>query len=176
MRRMLVLAAATAVTLAAAPAASAKEITKAQVCGPDSCATVDDQQARAALVNGGPPRKPPGAAPFYDVRITMAEGDQTHRWAFAAVPSKGALRADDGTWLVMPPEVVALVRRFAGDQKPYPASELTGAAPPAEPRPASAASGADSPLWPEGAIIALIAIVAAAGVVRFSNRYRPASG
>jgi hypothetical protein len=173
---MLVLAAAAAVTLTAAPAASAKQITKAQVCGPDSCATVDDQQARAARVDGGPPRTPPGAAPFYDVRITMAEGDQTHRFGFVAVPSKGALRADDGTWMVMPPELVALVRKLAGDQKPFPASQLTGAAPPPEPRPASAASGDDSPLWPEGAIIALIAIVASAGVVRFSNRYRPASG
>ena len=174
MRRMPVLAAAAALALAAAPQAVAKEITKAQVCGPDACTTVDDDHAREVLVNGGPPRKPPTAAPYYEVRITMAEGDENHTWSFAAVPAKDALRADDGTWLDMPPEVTAVVKGFAGDQRPFPASELTGAAaPPADPQPVA---DADSPLWPEGVVIALIALAAAAAIVRFSGRYRPASG
>ena len=44
MRRMLSLAAVAALALAAAPAASAKEITKAEVCGTDGCVTSDDEE------------------------------------------------------------------------------------------------------------------------------------
>jgi hypothetical protein len=177
MRRMLALGAVAALALVAAPAAAAKEVKKAQVCGPDACTTVDDENARMALMQGGPGAKPPAAAPYYDVRVTMAEGDEEHTWSFAAVPDREVLRADDGTWLYMPPEVTAVVRKYAGDQKPFPASDLIGAAPPPDPTPQPApAADADSPLWPEGLIIALIAIAAAVLIVRFSGRYRPASG
>jgi hypothetical protein len=173
MRRMLVLAAAAALALAAAPAAVAKEVTKAQVCGPDACSNVDDQEGRAILTNGGPPRTPPTAAPYYDVRLTVAEGDEEFTWSTAAVPERHALRADDGTWMEMPPEMAALITKVAGDHKPFPASDLIGAAPPADPKPAPAP--ADSPLWPEGVIIALAALLAAAAIARFSGSWRPAS-
>ena len=159
MRRMLVLAAAAALALAAAPAAVAKEVKKAEVCGPDACSTVDDEQARAVLVQGGPPRQPPAAGAYYDVRITMAEGDESHTWSFAAVPGQWAARADDGTWMRMSPETTGIVKQLGGDQKPFPAAELIGAASPPDPKPVAA--GADSPLWPEGVVIALIAIGAA---------------
>lgn len=176
--RPFVLAAVAALALAAAPAAVAKEIKKAQVCGPDSCATVDDEEARMALINGGPPRRPPAAAPYYDVRVTMAEGDESHTWGFAVVPGQDAARADDGTWMVMPPEVSAVVEKYAGDQKPFPASELIGAAPPADPKPQPAPADDGSPLWPEGVLIALA--LAAGGVflvraARGSRRFGPAS-
>jgi len=78
---MLVLAIAAALVLAAAPAAVAKEVKKAEVCGPDGCVSADDEQTRMTLLEGGPPTNPPTAAPYYDVRITMAEGDETHSWA-----------------------------------------------------------------------------------------------
>ena len=94
----------------------------------------------------------------------------------AAVPSKGAARGDDGTWMVMPPEMTAVVKKFAGDKQPFAASDLVGAAPPADPKPQpQPAADADSPLWPEGVVIALVALVAAAGIVRSSGRWRPAS-
>lgn len=176
MRRMLVLAAAAALALAAAPTALAKEVKKAEVCGPDACTTVDDEDSRMVLLSGGSERKPPAAAPYYDVRITMAEGDEEHVWGMAAVPSKGAARGDDGTWMVMSAEMTEVVQKFGGDHKPYPASDLLGAAPPADPKPQpQPAADADSPLWPEGVVIGLIAIAAAAGIVRFSGRWRPAS-
>jgi hypothetical protein len=155
--RSLVLA--VALLLAVAPAAVAKEITKAEVCGPDGCTGVADRAVMPILGEGGPPRTPPTAAPYYDVRITMAEGDQNATWSFAAVPARHAMRADDGTWMEMPPDMVALVRKTAGGRKPYPASEMVGwaAAPDPKPEPAST----DSPLWPEGVIVALIAAASA---------------
>ena len=158
MQRTLVLAAIAALALAVAPAAMAKEIKQAQLCGTDGCATADDGD-HAVLVNGGPPRTPPTAAPYYDVRLTVAEGDQNATWSFAAVPARHAMRADDGTWMQMAPDASALVTKTAAGRKPYPASEMVGwaAAPDPKPEPAST----DSPLWPEGVIVALIALGAA---------------
>ena len=159
MRRMLVLAIAAALVLAAAPAAVAKEVKKAEVCGPDGCVSADDEQTRMTLLEGGPPTNPPTAAPYYDVRITMAEGDETHSWGFAAVPDRQVARADDGTWMRMPDEMTGIVKQLTLGRKPYPASDLIGAAPPPHPKPVAA--DPYSPLWPEGVAIALIAIAAA---------------
>lgn len=161
MQRTLLLAAVAALALAAAPAAAAKEITKAEVCGPDGCTNVGDRATLPLLANGGSPRTPPAAAPYYDVRVTMAEGDQDVTWSFAAVPSRHAMRADDGTWMEMPPDTAALITKTAAGSRTYPAGDLVGAARPRDPRPAPATGGGDSPLWPEGVIIALIAMAAA---------------
>jgi hypothetical protein len=158
MRRTFALAAVLALALAPA-AAAAKEITKAEVCGPDGCATVSDHSALSVIGNGGPPRTPPTAAPYYDVRVTVAAGDQDFTWSYVAVPSRHAQRADDGTWMEMPPDVTALVEKYAAGRKPYPSSEMVGWAAP-DPKP-EASSGGDSPLWPEGVIVALIAVAAA---------------
>lgn len=151
---------ALALLLAAAPAAAAKEIKKAEVCGPDGCSTVGDTAVLPILGEGGPPRTPPTAAPYYDVRITMQEGDQEAIWSFAAVPARHAMRADDGTWMEMPPDTSALITKVAAGRKPYPAGDLVGTAPRPDPRPEPAAGG-DSPLWPEGVIVALVAVAAA---------------
>ena len=80
-------------------------------------------------------------------------------WSFAAVPARHAMRADDGTWMQMAPDAAALVTKTAAGRKPYPAGEMVGwaAAPDPKPEPAST----DSPLWPEGVIVALIALGAA---------------
>ncbi len=155
--RSLVLA--VALLLAVVPAAAAKEITKAEVCGPDGCSAVADSAVMPILANGGPPRTPPSAAPYYDVRLTMAEGDENATWSFAAVPARHAMRADDGTWMQMPPDVAALVTKTAAGRKPYPASEMVGWAAAPDPKPAP--GDTDSPLWPEGVVIALIAVGAA---------------
>ena len=160
MQRTLLLAAVAALALAAAPAAVAKEITKAEVCGPDGCTAVTDHTALAVLGNGGPPRTPPTAAPYYDVRLTVDEGDQDFTVSFAAVPERHAQRADDGTWMEMPPDVTALVRKYAAGRRPYPAGEIVGWAATPDPKPVAAAGG-DSPLWPEGVFVALVAVAAA---------------
>ena len=176
MQRTLVLAAVAALALAAAPAASAKEIAKAEVCGADGCSAAagDDRQV---LGHGGASRTPPAAAPFYMVRIAVDTGDgRKERWEMTAVPERRALRAEDGTWLEMPPEVAAVIAKLTAGRRGFPASGLMGAAPP-EPRPVPAPA-ADSPLWPEGVLIALA--VAVGGVflvraVRGSRRFGPAS-
>ena len=107
MQRTLVLAAVAALALAVAPAAVAKEIKEAQMCGADGCTTVDDGGDREILVNGGPPRTPPAAAPFYNLRIVVdTGGGHSESLDIAAVPERRALRGADGTWMEMPPEMV----------------------------------------------------------------------
>jgi hypothetical protein len=174
MQRTLVLAAVAAVTLAAAPSAPAKEISKAQVCGADACAAaaLGDRQT---LANGGPTRTPPTAAPFYTVRIAVDTGERrTTNWETTAVPERRALRADDGTWLEMPADVEAVITKLTADLRPFPASGLVGAAPPPKSHPAAAS---DSPLWPEGVLIALAVAVGGVFLVRAATgarRFRPA--
>jgi hypothetical protein len=176
MQRTLVLAAIAALALAAAPAV-AKEITKAEVCGAGGCATVDDEAGRAVLMNGGPPRTPPTAAPYYNVRMEMAHGgEEVGAFNFAAVPEQRAFRADDGAWYEMPPEMAALITKVAAGKRAFPAAGLIGAAAAPEPRPQAADAG--SPLWPEGVLVALVLI--GAGVIlvraaRASGRFRAAS-
>ena len=178
MQRTLVLAAVAALALAAVPAASAKEITKAEVCGADGCSAAGGGD-REVLANGGPPRTPPTAAPFYVVRIAV-DGGGGHResWEMTAVPARRAQRAADGTWIDMPPDVAAVITKLTADHRPFPASGLTGAAPPPKPHPAPAA-GRGSSLWPEGVLIALVLAAGGAVFVRAVRRSRrpwPASG
>ncbi|MEA2132095.1 MAG: hypothetical protein QOC68_4 [Solirubrobacteraceae bacterium] len=171
MQRVLVLAAVAALALAVAPAAVAKEITKAEVCGADGCVSVDDADGRFALMEGGPPRTPPAAAPYYEVNMEM-----DHRgggFSYTAVPDRRAYRADDGGWYEMPPAMVVLVAKAAARSRAFPAAGLIGAAPAPEP-PADTGNA----LWPEGALIALV--LAAGGVflvrlARGSRRFGPAS-
>jgi hypothetical protein len=174
MKRALIVAAVAALALAAVPTAAAKEVDKAQVCGPSACASVDDDASRVVLLEGGPPGDPPAAAPYYDVRFEVSEGGSRETFGFVAVPSKRTYRTDDGEWWTLTDEMLALIRKVTADTSAFPAAGLVGAAEPRAPQPAPA-SDAESPLWPEGVVIALVALAAAAGVVRFSGRYRPAS-
>jgi hypothetical protein len=176
MRRMLILAAAAALWLLAAPAAVAKEITKAEVCGSGgNCAVVDDEQGRMALMSGGNPTDPPRAAPYYEVRAEMSHGDEHATITFVTVPSRRAVRYDDGMWYAMTAEQVALIQKLTTDMKALPAAGLVGAAEPPEPQPAPAATDdGGSLLWPEGVLLALALGVAGVFLVRSPRRFLPA--
>jgi hypothetical protein len=177
MQRTLVLAAFATLALLAAPPAVAKEIKSAQVCGADACATTEDSGDREVLVNGGPPRTPPTAAPFYTLRVNIdTGGGNTDHFEMTAVPARHALRGSDGTWLEMPPDMATVVAKLAAGHRAFPASDLIGAAP--APRPHPAAAGTGSPLWPEGVLIALVLVAAGwflVRAVRGSRRFGPAS-
>ena len=168
--RSLVLA--VALLLAVAPAAAAKEITKAEVCGPDGCTAVADVAVAPILGNGGPPRTPPTAAPYYDVRLTVDEGDQDftlelRRRARAARDARrrrhvdadgagrgGARHQDRGRPHALPGERDG---RLGGRARPEArAGEHRQPAAGAKPGSLLPSGG-----WPEGVIVALIAVAAA---------------
>jgi hypothetical protein len=180
MRRMLLPAALAALALAVAPPAVAKEITKAEVCGPEGCVSVDDEAGRMALMSGGSPIDPPRAAPYYEVRARVDHGDEHAEIRLAVVPSRDAVRYDDGNWYSMPAEMVALVRKTTAESAPFPATGLAGAAATPAPQPQPATPAADDGgnlLWPEGVLIALALGVAGVFLVRAarsSRRFGPA--
>jgi len=171
-----ILAALAATALVLAPAARAKEIEQAEVCGADGCIEVADEGDRATIVDGGPPRTPPAEAPFYAVRLVIdTGGGHVERLDTFAVPSRHALRGADGTWMVMPKTLATVVERYARRLRPLPASELVGAAP----APVAAAPAGDGVLWPEGVLVALALLGVGVLVVRRTRgarRWRPASG
>jgi hypothetical protein len=174
MQRTLLPAAVVALTLAATPAAVAKEITKAEVCGAGGCTSVDDADGRFALMEGGRPRNPPPAAPYYEVNMEMDQGGE---FSYTAVPDRRAYRADDGAWYEMGPAMVVLVAKVTAREQAFPAAGLIGAAPAPEPRRAAADAG--SPLWPEGVLVAIVLAIGGGFLVRAaraSGRVRAASG
>ena len=179
MTRMLVFAAAAALTLAAAPAAAAKEITTAEVCGAGgACQTVDDEAGRLALAESGQPMAPPPRAPYYEISARFEHGDESATVVFVAVPGRRAVRYSDGNWYAMTAAQSAVIRETIGDAEPFPAAGLIGAASAPEPKPQPApASDGGSLLWPEGVLLALALGVAGVFLVRAarsSGRFRPA--
>ena len=151
LQRILLLAAVAALTLAAAPAAVAKEITKAEVCGTGGCVSVDDEAGRMALMNTG-------------AAIDTAAGGAVLRRARGGESRRRARR-------------VGLRRRARA--RPLPAAGLIGAAPPPDPKPAAQPVNDGSLLWPEGILVALALAAGAFVLVRMLRRpggLRPASG
>lgn len=178
MKRTLVFAAVAALTLAAAPAAAAKEITKAEVCGAGNvCQSVDDEAGRLALAESGAPMAPPPRAPYYEINARFEHGDESARVGFVAVPRHRAVRYSDGNWYAMTAAQSAVIRETTGDAKPFPAAGLIGAAAAPEPKPQPAAASDDgSLLWPEGVLLALALGMAGVFLVRAarsSGRFRP---
>jgi hypothetical protein len=156
---------ALAVALVAAPAAQAKEITKARVCGVDGCATTRDPVVLQALMNGGPPTVPPSpAGGVIRVRATVAEPDGTPVGEFTSwwVPSARMLVAEDGTWMRMSSRSRVAIERVASRFEPFPGSKIGLSD---EPAPAPAPAAHDSgggPSWP---LIALLGAAIAAGAL-----------
>ena len=175
MPRMLALTAVIVLALAFAPAAVAKEIAEAKVCGADGCEAVADESSRFALMDAGSPTEPPTRAPYYEVSAEFAAEGHRETVGFVAVPEHKVIRYDDGNWYTMTTQQTALIKELTAGAKPFPAAGLVGAAEPPATQPAPSGD-ADSPLWPEGVIIALVALAAAFGIMRFSGRWRPASG
>jgi hypothetical protein len=162
MRRLAPIIALLAV-FAAAPAASAKEITKARVCGHDDCVTTHDPAILNGLMNGGPPTIPQDPkAPMLRITATISErpgGEQMGTTQSQWVPSLGLLVAEDGTWMKLPDDAARALDALAIE--PFPAQP--GAAPTAAPAPAAQADDGGLPAWlvVAGALTLVGALVAA---------------
>ena len=124
MRRLFLL---TIVLMAvSAPAASAKGILAAKVCGADGCETVRDRSALVDLAEGGEPTDPPAAAAsFFRVRITAGERGhgQDSFWTHF-VPSARLIRGSDGTWMPVGPDYARTFAKLSRGLHAYPASRM----------------------------------------------------
>jgi hypothetical protein len=105
MRRSLLFAIACAAVLLAPSTASAKEISGVSVCAADGCREVTDEQLWPALVEGGPgTNAPAGPLEHYTVHVrVLAEEEETVEWSYVAVPSRGLMQGEDGSWMTMTP-------------------------------------------------------------------------
>jgi MYXO-CTERM domain-containing protein len=148
----------------------AKEIAGVSVCAADGCQEVTDEQAWQPLVDGGPGTNAP-ARPLehFTVRIrVLAEPGETVEWSYIAVPSRGLMQAEDGSWMTMTPVArktllgltqgrVPLEPGEMPQGKDLPAPRVDEVFSPAE-RVASATGGDASP-WPWVVGAALVASV-----------------
>jgi hypothetical protein len=164
MRRLTPLLALAAVLVITAPAA-AKEILSVQACGPDRCVTTEDEEVRAALMNGGAPSKPPGGeARSHLLRARVGDprtGEEFGTFVSAWVPRWHMLVGEDGTWMRVPARAERAFERVTRGLVTFPPSELgrlaqseidlPTAAPPPRPRSAPAPTrddpGGDGMWW-----------------------------
>lgn len=170
MRRLLLFAIGCAAVLLAPSTASAKEIAGVSVCGSDGCQEVTDERLWPALVEGGPGANGP-ARPLAHFTVTirvLAEDDEIVEWSYVAVPSRGLMQGDDGSWMTMTPAnrkaLLGLTQgreALAADEMPpgkdLPAARVDEVFSPAE-APAPAADGTSPWPWVGGGA-ALVALV-----------------
>src|SRR5689334_417511 len=98
MRKLIVLLAFAA--LATAPAAAAKEIGAARICGVSACVTSTDEAALMRLAQSSAPLGAAGipkASPYYRIRFQVREPGHgvVGSWVSWWVPSKGAMSVLD---------------------------------------------------------------------------------
>ena len=176
MRTPAIAAALAAAALVVPAAAAAKEVKEGTVCGASGCKTVTDKELLMSLVDGGGiTSEPPQAGAFYKVTIVMAAGPEEHSFETQMVPSRDALRTDDGTWMELPAAAKSALASVTGDElKPFPAAGLIGAAPAPDPARAPVAAAESGGLsWLEGSLVVGALILVAAGFLTFGRRRRP---
>jgi hypothetical protein len=159
--------------------AAAKDIKGATVCGDSGCEQVPDSSQSQWLAEVGDGAGPPGAAaPFYTVRVVVAESDGTRLTLRSLyVPSERKVGAKpDGSdrvaWFKALPQYVNVLQAIAAQAKPFPASRFPTAPTSLSPKAVSPSShGTRLPLVPIGvAVLGLIAMTAIA--VRLGSRVR----
>jgi hypothetical protein len=124
--RPLVIACLFLAGLVLAPAASAKELAGATICGADDCRAVGEAQLRG-VVPEGPPAVTPEAASFLRVSLQFrGDRDEIHTMEALLIPSSGLLGGEQ--WMRLEPEAAAALAGFAEGLDPWPASELSAAA------------------------------------------------
>ena len=122
-----------AVLLAAAPAASAKEITGMKICGREGCAALErgvgQRFHNTGALSGAALERDPGQVPYY--RLVMLFGDGNGgvagRVSLAYSPRLRAVldTQGPGTWSRVKDSVAARLDRSAGGLTPLSAAQLT---------------------------------------------------
>jgi hypothetical protein len=124
MKRMLAVVLVGLAALALPTLAVAKELTKAEICGVDKCATVTGA-ALQRLANTGDGITDPAPAPgrFYKVRFTIEHEGESDSWSIYYVPGD-RLGLQDGQWEQIGPAALAEYKRATRGLKPFPAPTL----------------------------------------------------
>jgi hypothetical protein len=134
MRRLTLTATAAAALVLAAPAA-AKELARAELCGPAGCVAVTGEDDLRLVPTGGElTTGPPPVGAFHELVITVGEGPDEHDtnpWTIWYVPSAGVIAApgEGGAVVFMPVfgEAATFMKALARRVDPYPAPRITAA-------------------------------------------------
>jgi hypothetical protein len=131
------------ILLVAAPAATAKEIAKVEVCGQGGCNVlvpgsgppgngIQQRDLLALTEVVGPADAPPAPSGWFRVRVTIDHGGvDDSSWTNAWVPSARLLRASDETgkgytWYTVPRDTALSFLKVTRRLEPLPAATLRG--------------------------------------------------
>jgi hypothetical protein len=126
MKRMPVVAVFLTALFAAAPAAHAKGVMAAQVCGANGCNDVTDRSQLDLFLQGGDPTDPPSSTTgWYRARLTIgADGSAEDHFTIVVVPDQRRIRGSEGVWMPIGPDAADAYRQAARGLEPFPASKL----------------------------------------------------
>jgi hypothetical protein len=137
----LLILATVGAALAIPTAAGAKNISALTLCGPSSCATIDDKDVLAGWMRSGDagPTGTPPLAPYYRFDLTVTagagetfeDGKTSVTWSQWYVPSTLAMRgeSESGTaaWVVESGRAAEIMANAIRGVDPYPAPTITRA-------------------------------------------------
>lgn len=141
LKRTLFLLAAITAALAVPSGALAKNISELKLCGPSSCATIDDKSILQQWMQSGDggPTGTPSLAPYYrlDVTVTAGPGETFENgktsltWSQWYVPSAHAVRGESesgaASWVVESGRAAEIFTNAVHGVDPYPAPTITRA-------------------------------------------------
>ena len=178
-----------------APAAAAKELQGATICGAERCVDVPKDDLGFELIEGNSYATPPKHAErFYRVELRIGGGGHHETFELVLLPRLAYLSDFGGrpnTWLALYDDGARIYRQLAAPLEPFPAADTArmlaaaDSGPDREPTPPSTrrAAAAPPPLADTGkdggdgiAIAGIVAGVALVGVVGLSLVRRSARG
>ena len=188
-RRLIPIVASLAI-LAPAPAAHAKGVAQATVCGAGGCSDVTQRAQPPAGCSGcsgeqmmsvlPASAQPARRAPWVRVVLALgAGGEVMGRERFLWSPELELEARPDGSggwaWFRPTPEALAVAHRIVRDIEPYPAASMPfepAAAPVSTPRPADPTRSADAADWLLPGSVLVVAALAIAGSGTLLRRRR----
>ena len=174
--------------LVVAPAAGAKDLTRAEVCGQSGCADLPRDKSGDGLIQlrgsrGREVSPPPKLEPYYLLVWEFGppvEDGQTARFATLYAPSARlvaapGIRPGSIEWFGASAAVLEKVRRATYGVDPYSAPKQwpTAISPPALDAPPAPAARNDGRDWSRWALSAGLLLAAAAVAFAFARRLRP---
>jgi hypothetical protein len=175
-----------------APAAAAKELQGATICGAERCVDVPKDDLGFELIEGNSYATPPKHAErFYRVELRIGGGGHSETLELVLLPRLAYLSDFGGrpnTWLALYDDGARSYRQLTAPLEPFPAADTTrmlaaaDSGPDRDPLPPSSPAAASPPLADAGkdggdgiAIAGIVAGVALVGVVGLSLVRRNAS-
>ena len=176
-----------------APAAAAKELEGATICGAERCVDVPKNDLGFELIEGNSYATPPKHAErFYRVELRIGGGGHHETFELVLLPRRAYLSdfgARPNAWLALYDDGARIYRQLTAPLEPFPAAETARMLAAAdsgrdrEPSPPSPPAAASPPLADTGkdggdgiAIAGIVAGVALVGVVGLSLVRRSARG